>query len=42
MTIHRRIKDGRLQAFHWVGRTLIKAEDLKAVMDAASGRQPEG
>lgn len=40
MTVYRRISDGSLRTFKWAGRTLIRAEDLQAALDAASGRAP--
>jgi excisionase family DNA binding protein len=37
-TIYTRIAEGDLQSFRWGGRRLIRAEDLQAALDAASGR----
>lgn len=36
-TIWRRVKAGELSTFHWCGRTLIRAEELRAALDRASG-----
>jgi excisionase family DNA binding protein len=38
-TLYRRIKEGKLRAYHWVGRTLIRAEDLQAALDEAAGKK---
>lgn len=40
-TIYNRIRDGSLKSYKWVGRTLIRTEDLQAALDAASGRLAE-
>lgn len=40
-TVYNRMRDGSLKTFRWVGRTLIRADDLQAAIDAASGRQRE-
>jgi excisionase family DNA binding protein len=37
-TIWRRVKAGELKAFSWCGRTLIRADELQASLDRASGR----
>jgi excisionase family DNA binding protein len=36
------IRAGRVRTFKWGGRTLIRADDLQAAIDLASGRAPEG
>jgi excisionase family DNA binding protein len=41
-TLYERIKEGRVRAFRWVGRTLIRADDLQDAIDRASGRKPDG
>jgi excisionase family DNA binding protein len=40
-TLYRRVRAGDLKVFHWGGRTLVRAEDLQAALDAASGRATE-
>lgn len=36
--MRRYIQEGRVKSFKWVGRTLIRTDDLQAAIDAASGR----
>lgn len=40
-TAWRYIKSGLIPAFKFGGRTFVRAEDLKAVIDDASGRPTE-
>lgn len=40
-TVYNRVRDGSLKTFRWAGRTLIRADDLQAAIDAASGRERE-
>lgn len=41
-TVYSRMRDGTLQSIRWGGRRLIRADDLRASLDLASGRAPEG
>jgi len=35
------LRHGEVPSFTWAGRRLIRADDLRAVLDRASGRSPE-
>jgi excisionase family DNA binding protein len=40
-TLYTRIREGNVLTFKWGGRTLIRADDLQAAIDLASGRSGE-